>query len=208
MSRASTHPDPAAGPRTRLRSCRAARAAAIAGAAILGIVVAGLPVYVFPAVDRPARADVIDVIGPVTPSRLRTATELVSEGRGGALVITVAPHFYPESDAASIPECNEPQSVPVYCVIPEPNTTQGESRALAKLAEEHGWRSAIVVTARPHVTRARAIVSLCFPGSVDVVADPQRFTVAAWAYQYAYQTVGFLKLAYLIATERRGYCGA
>src|SRR5205823_5133085 len=41
----------------------------------------------------------------------------------------------------------------VLCFVPQPYSTRGEARAIARLAVQHGWRRVIVVTSTFHVTR-------------------------------------------------------
>jgi hypothetical protein len=53
----------------------------------------------------------------------------------------------------------------------------------------------IVVTFTPHISRARFILEQCFDGDLIMVASPPQPSVPRWAYEYAYQTVGYLKAA-------------
>ena len=55
---------------------------------------------------------------------------------------------------------------------PDPYTTRGEARAIARLADEHGWRSVVVVTSGYHVPRARLIVRRAYDGEVQMVGAP------------------------------------
>jgi uncharacterized SAM-binding protein YcdF (DUF218 family) len=55
---------------------------------------------------------------------------------------------------------------------PDPYTTRGEARAIARLAAEHGWRSVVVVTSGYHVPRAGLIVRRAFDGDVQMVGAP------------------------------------
>ena len=45
----------------------------------------------------------------------------------------------------------------VLSVVPEPPTTRGEARQVARLADERDWRAILVVTSAYHVLRARLI---------------------------------------------------
>jgi hypothetical protein len=49
----------------------------------------------------------------------------------------------------------------------------------------------IVVTARPHISRARLIVERCFPGEIIMVESPHPMPWHRWIYEYAYQTAAF-----------------
>jgi hypothetical protein len=39
------------------------------------------------------------------------------------------------------------------------------------------------------------IISRCFDGTLEVVAAPTHISLVYWAYQFAYQTGGYLKAA-------------
>lgn len=45
----------------------------------------------------------------------------------------------------------------VVSVVPDPPSTRGEARAVARLARERGWRRILVVTSTYHVPRTRLI---------------------------------------------------
>jgi hypothetical protein len=53
----------------------------------------------------------------------------------------------------------------------------------------------IVVTFAPQISRARFIMEQCFDGDLIMFASPPRPSLARWAYEYAYQTVGYVKAA-------------
>ena len=88
---------------------------------------------------------------------------------------------------------NKNPAYQVICFQPEPRTTQGEAREIARLAGQHGWKSIIVVTSKYHISRARLIVDRCMPGTVRMVDTPAKPSLRGWAYQFAYQTGGFAK---------------
>ena len=79
------------------------------------------------------------------------------------------------------------------CITADPPTTKGEGRELRRLAEKYNWRTVIVVTFRPHISRARFILKSCFGGDLVMVATPAHLSVAEWAYQYVYQTAGYVR---------------
>jgi uncharacterized SAM-binding protein YcdF (DUF218 family) len=58
---------------------------------------------------------------------------------------------------------------PAICILTDPETTAGEARGLAELADEQGWDRMVVVTARFHTARARMLFRQCFGDSVAVV---------------------------------------
>ena len=77
----------------------------------------------------------------------------------------------------------------LYCFVPDPPTTKGEGRELRRLAARDGWRTVIVVTFRPHISRARFILERCFDGDLIMVASPGRISLPRWASEYVYQTL-------------------
>ena len=52
-----------------------------------------------------------------------------------------------------------------------------------------------MVTSTYHVSRARMIIERCFDGRLEVVAARSHISPLGWAYQFAYQTAGYLKAA-------------
>ncbi|WP_100364116.1 YdcF family protein [Diaminobutyricimonas aerilata] len=165
------------------------------------IVIAGLPLYVFPTSDEPRKVDVVYVIGPATPSRLELARHLiVDEGISDTLLISVPE--YGVRSAHRWSKCvKDPIKFDVLCEHSEPFTTQGEAQTLARLAREHGWESAAVITFTPHVTRTRLIMERCFPGDeLDVIVDPAPLRPEDWVWHYVYQTGAFIK-ALTVATD-------
>lgn len=60
----------------------------------------------------------------------------------------------------------------LICFRPDPSTTRGEGRVLSRLAEEDGWPRVMVVTTRPHISRARYILEQCFDGELVILALP------------------------------------
>jgi uncharacterized SAM-binding protein YcdF (DUF218 family) len=61
----------------------------------------------------------------------------------------------------------------VLCPVPDPITTQGEARAIGRVAAERGWESVIAVTSTYHIARAELVLGRCFPGRIQAVgAEP------------------------------------
>jgi uncharacterized SAM-binding protein YcdF (DUF218 family) len=79
--------------------------------------------------------------------------------------------------------CDRPR---VLCFKPDPYSTVGEARWVAREAERRRWDSVVVVTSSYHVKRSRMIVERCFDGRVAVVgADPpleNRAVGVAWEW--------------------------
>jgi hypothetical protein len=154
-------------------------------------VVAGLPVYVRPQVDRLHHADAILVLGGPDSRRYTFGFDLGARGWARNVVVS-NPHG--ADDPWLTRFCATPQTrFELHCFVPDPPTTKGEGRELARLASEHGWRTVIVVTLRPHISRARFILDQCFKGELVMVPIPVHLSVPIWAFQYVYQTAGYVR---------------
>jgi uncharacterized SAM-binding protein YcdF (DUF218 family) len=62
----------------------------------------------------------------------------------------------------------------VLCFRPDPYSTRGEARAVARLAAVHRWRSVLVVTSTYHVTRARLLFRRCVDARVSATGSAYR----------------------------------
>jgi hypothetical protein len=196
------------------RARRRARRALVVACALVGVAAIGsIPLYVFPGDQTPRKADVVFVIGPPTDGRVAYALDLIERGYAGALMIsTILPDAAPpvdtgwakpplpswarsgDSTARAQALCAEGHpSVPLTCLQPEPFTTEGEARALRDAMDENGWTTAIVVTVTPHVNRARFIFGRCVASGVQVLGIADGLDLGGWAWQYAYQTGGWVK---------------
>jgi uncharacterized SAM-binding protein YcdF (DUF218 family) len=79
--------------------------------------------------------------------------------------------------------CTSRQRFKVVCPRPDPDTTRGEARMVAILAERRGWRSVVVVTSTYHARRARLLLRRCFDGQLQVVAAaPREPRFRTWAH--------------------------
>jgi hypothetical protein len=181
---------------TRTRRPRPRQVVAVlAGFVALAVIIAvvGLPLYAFPRTEPGRKTDVIMVIGPPDPSRIRIAERMIGRGLSDRLVVSV-----PKSGFLSAVEqrvCTERQAFPVTCFTPDPFTTQGEARELGRLAKQNGWTSASVITYTPHIFRSRIIMQRCFSGELDMVADRSPIGIRGWVYAYLYQTGALVKVA-------------
>jgi len=162
-----------------------------AGLLLIALVVGGLPVYVHPQVDPLRHADAILILGGEDYRRYPFGFELGVQGWAPTVVVS-NPHG--PDDAWLTNYCATPHpQLHLECFVPHPATTKGEGQELRRLAEQHGWRTVIVVTFRPHVSRARFILEQCFTGDLVMVASPADTSVPSWAFQYVYQTLGYLR---------------
>ena len=154
-------------------------------------VVAGLPVYVRPQVDRPRHADAILILGGPDYRRYTFGLDLGAQGWAPNVVVS---NPSGADDPWLTRYCRIPHAgFELHCFVPDPPTTKGEGRELRRLASQHGWRTVIVVTLRPHISRARFILEQCFDGELVMVAIPVQLSVFEWTFNYVYQTAGYVR---------------
>lgn len=156
-------------------------------ACLLTPVLVALWLVLLPRTDEPGSSDVIVVLGPSWPERVADATRLMDDGRASALVVSAHPE-----DTRGVPPdvCRRRMPYPVYCFDPDPATTQGEARAVERLAQEHDWHSFQVITFRPHIERARLIVGRCVEGRVTYLQSSEAYDPV---FQSIYHALGFVK---------------
>ncbi|MBX0301318.1 YdcF family protein [Cryobacterium sp. 1639] len=176
-------------PRRRTRRMRRTVVVCATVCAILGAV--ALQVLVFPPLDEPDPVDVIVVLGRPVPERVNVAEDLMAHKLGATLLISV--DDYGIDDASNVVPCRQSRPYPVICEVPDPFTTQGEARMLGRLAIEHGWRSALVVTSTYHAARARLLFGRCFDGRLLVVSDGAGLSLFEGGRQLLYQSAALAK---------------
>ncbi|NNH74378.1 YdcF family protein [Nocardia uniformis] len=147
------------------------------------------PVYVRPQTDTPVRVDAILVLGGAHDGREELGLGLARAGFARRVLISDP---YEHSELVNR-ICHGGYSFEVECFDPDPRTTLGEARYLAERARAEGWRSVIVVSFTPHISRARYIFEKCWDGEVFMLDARPRIGPMRWVYQYAYQTVGYAK---------------
>ncbi|RDI63198.1 YdcF family protein [Nocardia pseudobrasiliensis] len=174
-----------------MRSRRVVRAAAVTAVAVAVYVAALWPVYVRPRIDTPMRADAIVVLGGAHDGREELALRLARDGYAPRVLFS-DPY---EHSALMNRICHGGYRFRVDCFDPDPRTTLGEGRELAARARTDGWRRVIVVTFTPHVSRARYVLGKCWGGELLVVVAHPRISPLRWAYQYVYQSAGYVKAA-------------
>lgn len=138
--------------------------------------------FVWPSTNAPRHSNAIVVLGG-SGLRVQKGLALARAGYAPNLVISIT----------SLALCPPPPiGVKVVCFIPDPLTTQGEARAVAKLAHEHHWRQIIVVSSVPQTTRARIRLDRCYHGTY--LFDPvSPGGLSAWIYGIVYEWGALVK---------------
>lgn len=138
----------------------------------MAFVAVSVPLFITYADDPAPRADAVIVLSG-SKKRLPVALELMRRDVAPTLVVSygLEPR-YPRA----VTVCTTPQAFAVLCPKPDPFSTRGEARLIARLAAEHGWSSIVVVSSRFHLLRARLLIERCYGGRVAMVGAP----IEAW----------------------------
>ncbi|GGG28195.1 hypothetical protein GCM10007304_47530 [Rhodococcoides trifolii] len=168
----------------------------VAMVAFIGI---GWSAYVDPDEDSVQKADAIFVLGGSHDGREEFALSLAEQGYAPQVVFSnpyedghYARYGF-EKDGYMDRLCNGDYTFVVSCFNPEPATTRGEGRELARRASAEGWKKVIVVTFTPHIARARFVIDKCWPGEILYVASPTELNTVGWAWNFVYQSGGFVR---------------
>jgi uncharacterized SAM-binding protein YcdF (DUF218 family) len=124
----------------------------------------------WPVQDEPLHADAVVVLAG-DQLRLGKALELMTRRVAPTLVISdgLAPGWRQANRL-----CRGGARFRVVCFRPDPYSTRGEARAVARMAAARGWRSVLVVTSTYHVTRARLLFDRCVAARVRVTGSTYR----------------------------------
>jgi hypothetical protein len=156
----------------------------------LALVAVGVFVSTVLAVLRP-RLDALDgcqavfVLGPPTPRRLARAVEISERNAIDAILISVAEDQVVTLDGLDASE--------VVCATPHPFTTRGEAILLNGFVRARGFDRVVVVTFRPHVSRARFIFRRHFRGHAAFATYDEPLPWFVTALQLLYQPAALIK---------------
>lgn len=154
--------------------------------------VGGYFVIVHPRIDPASQVDAIVVLGPPdVDGRSDRGLALMSEHFAKTLVISVQSEEQRRVKSAC---ANANPAYTVICFQPFPKTTRGEAEEVGRLARTHGWKKIMVITSKYHVSRARMLFERCLDGTLLVNAAPGIPSKREWAYQFPYQTAGYVKV--------------
>ena len=140
-------------------------------AALIAVVsVATDRLFVNPRYDAVRQSAAVVVIAG-GPLRLQKGIDLVEKNVAPILIVSVPRGVWAyKTESPNI--CDEKRSFEVICFQPDPESTQGEARAVQRIAAARHLRSVIVVTSYFHVSRARLIMRRCYHGRLAVIGTP------------------------------------
>lgn len=158
----------------------------VAGPLLVLLIGFWTPFVWFPRSDAPGTADVVFVLGGTNMNvRVRTGADLVRQGHAPYLVVSRSDPDHRCEEFADL------AGTEMECDRPEPFTTQGEARLIARLAREHGWHSIIAVVSDEQATRARIRLRRCWSGGLRVVTVSTPLTSVP--YTTLYETAAMVK---------------
>jgi hypothetical protein len=170
-----------------LKSRRRRLVVATLAMVVLAFVALTLVLFVEPDVNAPQRSNAIVVLGGNGAGPFDEGVALAREHYAPTIVLSLLPGT--SCQGSVLPEV---PSVHLLCFLADPLSTQGEGRAIARLAATHHWDRVIVVMPTTQATRARLRVGRCYPGQIlEVGVTPPGFW--AWARGIAYEWPSLLK---------------
>jgi len=140
---------------------------------VLAWAVLAAVLFLWPPQHVPQHADALVVLAGARGPRLTRGLALAR--RGVAPVLVVSDAWSPTWVEANRLCAGRPAPAPVLCFHPDPYSTRGEARSVARLAANHHWKSVLVVTSRYHIARARILFERCFGGAVYTEGARQSF---------------------------------
>jgi len=134
----------------------------------IGVVLAALSIafvrFLLPTDDVPRDPDVVVVLGGAGGERAELGIEL-AERYDAQLVLSSSAAVFGEKQGRT---CGRD----AICIEPEPESTRGEAREVARLAEQEGWQHVTVATTAFHTSRSRFLFRQCLGDRVTVVGAP------------------------------------
>ena len=158
----------------------------VVSAALIWLFAATMLFY-YPQVQKPAKADAIVVLAGAASERLPVGRDLSYQGYADDLVLSTT-----DTPGNRITDmyCDYISSPAVTCFFPEPLTTRGEARAVARLAADNGWDNLIVVTSSYHLLRAETNISQCTTAALTMVPSDPDLSPKQWLGRFVEETGG------------------
>lgn len=160
----------------------------IAGAAVVLLGSLTLRLFRYPTTDQPGPVDAVVMLAGGGP-RVDKAVELGVD-LGLADTVVFASTWVPDQRVWAARPCNSSgrarmADTTAICFQPDPASTRGEVREIARMAKENDWTSIIVVASTDQITRARMLLNRCWDGEATFVgvSHDQPFVFRA-AYEW------------------------
>ncbi len=139
---------------------------------VAALVLGAFPLFINPAVDTPEAVDAIVVLQG-GGERYDPGVALLEQGYADVIWFSdpgrstdpfTANQYCNSKNALRIPD-----GTTQICHDPDPNTTQGEVRAIADAARANGWERIIMIASTDQVSRARMLLERCWDGEILMV---------------------------------------
>lgn len=148
--------------------------------------------FVWPPTDEVGTVDAVVIFAGGRGERLQLAEKLMDQGVAPVLVIPngLVPGWQQGSRA-----CTEDRPYQVRCLWPDPDTTRGEARVIAALAEENSWETLLAVTSSYQLSRAGWLLSRCFEGEVLTTRAQPELGPLEWAERIGHEWLAWSRAA-------------
>ena len=181
-------------PMRLLKSTRVRIVAAIVFVLVVVFCVMTAILFVYPDLNPPERSDAIVVLGGHGAPAFDKGVALAKQGYAPQLVLSLQNWQscgpYQSYLAHHLPKMH------VNCFKSNPQTTQGEARAIEAFAKHDHWTRIIVVIPTTQASRARLRIGRCYSGQVlEVAFSPQG--IGEWLEQFAYEWGAMFKAVVL-----------
>jgi uncharacterized SAM-binding protein YcdF (DUF218 family) len=177
-----------------LKSTRVRIVAAVVFVLVVVFCVMTALLFVYPDVNAPERSDAIVVLGGHGVPAFDKGVALAKQGYAPRLVLSLqnwqSCRPYQAYLAVHAP------TMRVNCFKSNPQTTQGEARAIEAFAKHFHWSRIIVVVPTTQASRARLRIGRCYSGQVlEAAYSPQG--IGQWLMQFAYEWGAMFKAVVL-----------
>jgi uncharacterized SAM-binding protein YcdF (DUF218 family) len=177
-----------------LKSTRVRIVAAVVLVLVVVFCVLTTVLFVYPDLNPPERSNAIVVLGGHGAPAFDKGVALAKQGYAPNLVLSLqnwqSCQPYQAYLAVNLAK------VRVFCFKSNPQTTQGEARAIEAFAKRLHWQRVIVVVPTPQASRARLRIGRCYPGQVlEVGFAPEG--IGQWLREFAYEWGAMFKAVVL-----------
>jgi hypothetical protein len=177
-----------------LKSTRVRIVAAVVFVLVVVFCVMTALLFVYPDLNAPERSDAIVVLGGHGVPAFDKGVTLAKQGYAPRLVLSLqnwqSCRPYQAYLAVHAP------TMRVNCFKSNPQTTQGEARAIEAFAKHFHWSRIIVVVPTTQASRARLRIGRCYAGQVlEAAYSPQG--IGQWLMQFAYEWGAMFKAVVL-----------